>query len=106
MSSIQLHKVLAELFPSGSEARRIAKEAQLKTGHIDFSGSSVLVWDSVVEQALKEAGLGRLMAVVVGEAPALEARIVASAHEHYGDDEDLRRFLRERCRPTPAPSLS
>lgn len=54
-------QVFSEIYSTENEARMIAETAGLKTGNIDFSGSSIVRWSAILKQAHLQSALKRLM---------------------------------------------
>jgi len=69
-----LNKRLAELYPDSASARRLLDYAGMYTGNIDFGGSPVNMWFSILDQVEKHKKLHDLL---------------KEAHDEYPEDEVL-----------------
>jgi hypothetical protein len=63
----ELNNILADLYPSETDAKRIAANAGLNTKQIDFSGNSVNRWFTVLEYARPRGRVDALVAEVLKE---------------------------------------
>src|SRR5262249_14101496 len=68
-----LNEILANLYPSEAEARRLAAKAGLRTAQIDFSGSSLSRWFNVLYHANPRAKVDDVVARALEEHPDDEA---------------------------------
>jgi hypothetical protein len=59
-----LRDVLAELYPTDDEARRIAAEAQVPTRRVKFSEQAVPTWHSLLQEAVLQDMMPAIIAVV------------------------------------------
>ena len=64
-----LRVALARLYPDVRNARRVARDAGLDVGRIDFAGSAADVWFYVIGEAEKARRVDALLAVVRDEYP-------------------------------------
>ena len=67
--SNEITEVLADIYPTESDARRVADEIRLATAHIDFDGSAIKAWTRVIAQAKREDKFRVLLDHVHGEYP-------------------------------------
>ena len=65
----RLRDVLAYLYGSEGDARRITTEAELYLARIDFSGKAANMWQSILEEALKQEKLHALIETARQEYP-------------------------------------
>lgn len=72
---MDLANVLAGLYPSESDGRRVAEDAGLDGGRVDFDGSALSMWTSVLREARREgdAMMGSVLAIAVKEYPENES---------------------------------
>jgi S1-C subfamily serine protease len=73
---IDLRELLARLYPTERDARRVATDARLNTGLIAFDGSIITTWFAILQQANNEGKV---------------ASVVEVARRDYPDDEALKR---------------
>ncbi len=71
----ELNKKLADLFPEEKKARRMLKYARISTGNIDFDGSAMDMWFSILDECEKHKT----------KLPAL----IEQAHSQYPEDDLL-----------------
>ena len=62
-----LRDVLAYLYPTREDARRIADQANLDTSKIDFSNKPINCWHSILKEAEKSGKLDNLISVILAE---------------------------------------
>lgn len=65
----ELRGVLASLYTDGRDAVRLAGDAGIDRGRIDFSGPMQIVWFNVLEEATKSGRLGALVSAARVEYP-------------------------------------
>lgn len=63
-------EVLAHLYPSGSDVKRVIYDAGLDPRRIDLSGSSSVVWFNVLVEAEKTDTIGPLLALALQDYPS------------------------------------
>src|SRR5687767_8889158 len=73
-----LTEILANLYPSETDARRIAHKAGLKTAFLDFSGAPIDRWFKVLDHANPRDRVGAIVACALEENPDDEALKQAS----------------------------
>ncbi len=65
-----LHDIMTKLYANSASARIAASDAGLNTGRIDFSGSAVAIWHSILTEAEKSRdGLNRVLRHARAEYP-------------------------------------
>lgn len=72
-----LNEILANLYPSEAEARRLAAKAGLKPARIDFAGSSLSRWFNVLDHANALAKVDDVVAAALEENPDDESLMAA-----------------------------
>lgn len=95
----QLNDVLADLYPTVEESRRIAKEAGINAGLVAFSNQALVNWFNILEEARKQsplAGDGR---------PEKALRIVDAALNDRPDHDILRALQRDEPAPVRGPDI-
>jgi len=65
----QLRDALAELYPDVADVRRVAGSASLSISAIVFHGTGRNIWQSVMEEAVKQDRIDDLIAMAVAEYP-------------------------------------
>lgn len=65
----RIRDLLASLYVSTLDARRVASEAELPTRRIDFSGSAQTFWFAVLEEAKRSGRVADVLRVVATEYP-------------------------------------
>jgi V8-like Glu-specific endopeptidase len=73
----ELRKLLAALYPTEGEQRRLATEAKLSVGSIAFAGSAFNSWHAILQHAKNNRGVEALLAL---------------AREEFPDNEQLQRL--------------
>jgi len=69
VNTTQLRKILTELYPSESDARRIVVDAKIEFSRIDFGGSAINIWHATLGEAEKSGRTNVLIEVVLSEYP-------------------------------------
>lgn len=93
----QLRDALADLYPDGEDARRLAATATLAVSHIVLQGKAINIWQSIVEEAEKAQQVEALIAAATSEYPQNEA--LRAAVQAY------RRWVAQG-QPSPSASVS
>lgn len=65
----ELRKLLAALYPSEADQRRLASEAQLTVGAIAFSAAAYNSWFAILQHARNNQGVQPLLALALDEFP-------------------------------------
>ena len=73
----ELRELLADLYPTQADAKRMVRDAGLKPSRVAFSGASINTWQSILDEALKHDGA--------------KARLVKNALKEYPDQPLLQR---------------
>jgi len=76
----QLRDALAELYPDVADARRVAASALLPLSGISLQGQARTIWQSILEEAVKQDCVKGLIAAAMteyGQNPALVAAVAA-----------------------------
>jgi V8-like Glu-specific endopeptidase len=69
---VELRKLLAALYPTESDQRRLAAEAKLTVGAIPFSSSAYNSWHQILHHASHNRGVEALLALALDEFPENE----------------------------------
>jgi len=80
-SLTRLRDALAELYPDVADARRVARTALLPIERTDLQGKAVNIWQSILEEAVRQECVEDLVAVAVAEYGA--NRTLLAAVEAY-----------------------
>lgn len=54
MSSSELYRLLAELYPNKERAERVVDDLGMERGRIDFTGESWAIWRSIINEAERQ----------------------------------------------------
>jgi len=76
-SSSRLREVLAQLYDKNYDARIVAFDAGLAIEHIDFNGSSIQIWQAILEEAEKQGLLNAIVEMAMKRFPHNPALIAA-----------------------------
>lgn len=69
LDRVAARQVLVALYPSNTHAQRVASDAGLDLGQIVLSGTSVNVWNSVLDEAARNDRVDALLAIAAREYP-------------------------------------
>jgi hypothetical protein len=78
LNSLQL--VLADLYPTEEDARRVVDQAGLEPAYVDFGSPAINVWHSILSEALRQEKVDALIGV---------------AREEYPDNQELAHAIAE-----------
>jgi V8-like Glu-specific endopeptidase len=76
----RLRSILATLYPMTEDGVRLARDAQLATGHIHFSSAAITNWFHILERAKNEGGVDRIVDLAFAENPNNDALRAARDH--------------------------
>lgn len=97
-----LRDILASLYPSKSEARRIVDEGGLQAGGINFEGSATNMWHNILSAALRQNRVDSLITVVLKEYS--EQKELLDAVDRYVEQKRFRALMNELEGKTAIPS--
>lgn len=75
-----LRKVLANLYPTPAASCIIIQDIGMDLTHIDLSGSALIIWNSILQEAVKHSGMiERLIEVVLEDYPTHEPLVAIAS---------------------------
>ena len=93
-----IRDILADLYQTEARARRVAFDAGLNLGQIEFNESAKIFWHAILQEARKSDAISNVLRVAQGEYPNNKALLAAC--DNYRslqaeDSEDVRSFVLE-----------